>query len=203
MCHSGVGLTPLIEGKEHHFSAGGLFNGLVLLIDDETRTYWDHITGAAVHGPLRGARMDAWSITMTTVAGALRQDPQMTLSRQPVSAFARVFGFIHRHALRHGGFLPPRFRRTMGEEDGRLARMTHGLGVVVDGEARFFTMAHIKEGIGLAWRGRRMRLSLSALDKVPVAEWEDGTRPFQMFTRWYGFAYTYPGCAIWKKEDGN
>ena len=112
MCHSGVGLTPLIEGKEHHFSAGGLYNGLVLLIDDETRTYWDHITGAAVHGPLRGARMDAWSITLTTVAGALEQDPQMTLSRQPVSAFARVFGFIHRHASR-----PRRQHRVGGSHD--------------------------------------------------------------------------------------
>ncbi len=36
-----------------------------------------------------------------------------------------------------------------------------------------------------------------------VAGFEDGTRPFQLFTRWYGFAYTYPGAAIWNSgEDG-
>jgi len=54
VCNTGVGLTPQIGEQVHHFSAGGLYNGLVLLIDDETRTYWDHITGEAVHGPLSG-----------------------------------------------------------------------------------------------------------------------------------------------------
>ncbi len=203
MCHSGVGLTPVIEGKEHHFSAGGLFNGLVLLIDDETSTYWDHITGEAVHGPLKGAGMDAFSITMTNLAGALERDPLITLSRQRVGPFARIFGFIHRNAFRHGGFLPPRFRGTMGAEDTRLPRMSHGLGVVIGGEARFFTMDDLRQGIELDWGGRRLHLAIDALDKVPVAGFEDGTRPFQLFTRWYGFAYTYPGAAIWNSgEDG-
>ena len=41
MCNTGVGLTPIVDGTLHHFSAGGLCDGLVLLIDDETRTYWE------------------------------------------------------------------------------------------------------------------------------------------------------------------
>ena len=50
----------MVDETLFHFSAGGLFNGLVLLIDDETRTYWDHITGEAVHGPRTGAQPSVW-----------------------------------------------------------------------------------------------------------------------------------------------
>jgi hypothetical protein len=193
----------VIEGKEYHFSAGGLFNGLVLLIDDETRTYWDHITGEAVHGPMKGAAMEVFSINMTNLEAALKDDPQMTLSRKPVHLFARIFGFIHRNAFRHGGFLPPRFRGTMGEEDKRLPRMAHGVGVVIGDGARFFTMDQMKNPISLDWGGRQMNLCLSPVDKVPAAIWEDESRPFQLFTRWYGFSYTYPGCDIWGAEEGS
>jgi hypothetical protein len=190
----------VIDGKTHHFSAGGLYNGLVLLIDDETRTYWDHITGEAVLGPLKGAGMEPWGVDMTTLAAALEADPETTLSRHKVHPFARLFGFIHRRAFRHGGFLPPRFRGTMGEEDRRLPRMTHGLGVVVDGEARFFPAEGLRQGREFAWNGRALRLGLGEKDKVPFAIWEDdGSRPFQLFTRFYGFAFTYSGGAI---EDG-
>ena len=41
------------------------------------------------------------------------------------------------------------------------------------------------------------------MDKVPAAIWEDESRPFQLFTRWYGFSYTYPGCDIWGAEEGS
>jgi hypothetical protein len=40
ICHSSMGFDPTIDGIVHHFSAGGLYDGVVLLIDDETRTYW-------------------------------------------------------------------------------------------------------------------------------------------------------------------
>ena len=111
-----------------------------------------------------------------------------------------------RPALRlhgHCGFLPPRFRGTMGEEDKRLPRMAHGVGVVIGDGARFFTMDQMKNPISLDWGGRQMNLSLSPVDKVPAAIWEDESRPFQLFPRWYGFSYTYPGCDIWGAEEGS
>ena len=81
VCNSGVGLTPVVAGKARHFSAGGLYNGLVLLIDDETRTYWDHMTGEAVHGELKGAKLDNWSIEMTNVETALKRSVAAALLR--------------------------------------------------------------------------------------------------------------------------
>jgi len=44
--------------------------------------------------------------------------------------------------------------------------------------------------------GAALRLSLGAQDGMPRAQLPDGSRPFQLLTRWYGFALTYPGCGV-------
>ena len=82
VCHSGVRLTPIIDGQIRNFSAGGLYNGLVLMIDDETHTYWDHVTGEAVHGPDAGKQMAFDSLGITTLAAerARRRGTQLLRS---------------------------------------------------------------------------------------------------------------------------
>ncbi len=74
----------------HHFSAGGLYNGLVLLIDDESKTYWDHITGEAVHGPLTGTQLDQWGIQLSTASALKRQEPDLLVYRSRQSLRSRV-----------------------------------------------------------------------------------------------------------------
>jgi hypothetical protein len=191
----------LLDGTLHHFSAGGLYNGLVLLIDDETRTYWDHITGAALHGPLAGRRLETWSVAVTTVAAALKDSPDITVSLSgKMSLRARLFSLLHRRTIGTRGFLPPLFLVTMGKADDRLPRMAQGLGVAEAGRARFYPAAAIGTGIQDSWDGRTLRVAFGPVDGVPFAGWEDGGRPFQMFTRWYGFSYTFPGCEIFPRR---
>lgn len=202
ICHSGVGLTPVIDGKVHHFSAGGLYNGLVLLIDDETRTYWDHMTGEAVHGPLKGATLDWWSIELTTVEAALAKEADLRVFRAQPSFLARVADKLVGKRLRGKGILPPGFRGTMGKKDGRLPEMTRGLGVVQGGEVRFYPVDALDGGVEDDWSGRALRVKLGAVDRVPFAEWiDDSTRPTQLFTRWYGFAYSYPSVRVHGQAD--
>jgi hypothetical protein len=31
--------------------------------------------------------------------------------------------------------------------------------------------------------------------------WSDGEVPMQLLSRWYGFAFTYPGCRIVPEDD--
>jgi len=190
----------LLDGTLHHFSAGGLYNGLVLLIDDETRTYWDHITGEALHGPLAGRQLERWSVAVTTVAAALRDSPGITISLSgKMSLTARLFSLLHRRTIGTRGFLPPPFLMTMGNADHRLPRMTQGLGVAAD-KARFYPTSAIGDGIEDSWDGRILRVAFGPVDGVPFAAWEDGGRPFQMFTRWYGFSFSFPGCEIFPGE---
>ena len=71
VCHSGMGFSPVVEGRTFHFSAGGLYDGVVILVDDETQSYWNHITGRCLHGPMKGARIEPFGVEMTD-AGAER-----------------------------------------------------------------------------------------------------------------------------------
>ena len=180
----------------HHFSAGGLYNGLVLLIDDETGTYWDHITGVAVHGPLAGARLETWGIELETAQAAAAEDPGIRLLR---SRRHRALGWLMSMGRGIWGVLgrpPPRFPATMAAVDPRLGQMTMGLGVVA-GEARFYPVKKIGKGVSDGWDGRRLRLTLGPSGRIPRAVWEDdGARPFQLFSRWYGFVLTFPNCAL-------
>ena len=138
----------MVDGEIHHFSAGGLYNGLVLLIDDETLTYWDHMTGEALHGPLAGRVLPRWSLQHTTVGAALENDPSLQVLRpRPASLVALLMRWLHRSTIGKKGFLPPGFRKTMAEVDPRMPEMEQGLGVMSDGQARFFATRDIGDGI--------------------------------------------------------
>lgn len=169
-----------------------------MLIDDETRTYWNHITGEAVHGPLRGARLETWNLIYTTAQTALDEDRALTVSRPRRGFVSMLMGLLHRRQIDTKGFLPPGFRRTMGREDQRLPTLTQGLGVMVAATPRFYPVSALKNGaIGDTLAGRQIRVALRSTDRVPFAIWEDdGSSPPQLFTRWYGFSYTFPGCSV-------
>lgn len=199
MCNSGVGLTPRIDGRIHHLSAGGLYNGLVLLIDDESRTYWDHITGRAVHGPLEGALMEVWGIAITSVQAALRDDPRLLLYRSKQNFGGRIMSFAAKHNLL-GEKFPPGFRPTMGKPDTRLPEMEMGLGVIGDAVQRFYPLSAIRSGIDDEIEGKPVKIAISTFDGVPSAFFADKTRPLQLFTRWYGYSYTFPGCQIYERS---
>ena len=200
VCNSGVGLTPYINKRLYHFSAGGLYNGLVLLIDDETRTYWDHITGEALHGPMRNARMPVWGVHLTTVRQALSNEPDLLLLRSRQSLLARLLSwFMSRPFARKT--IPPGFRKTMGPRDHRLPEMEIGLGVISRDIQRFYPKARIEEDFEDNWQGHALRIRINSGDGIPYAEFTDGRRPLQLFTRWYGFSYTFPGCQIYRLDD--
>ena len=196
VCHSGVGLTPIVDGKTLHFSAGGLYNGLVMLFDDETGSYWDHITGECVHGPSKGKTLETWGIEMTNVEAELKRGNTPVLLSQP-NWFGRIMAFFSRNASRSSGFFPPRFRGTMSEVDPRLPEFEHGLGVVVDGVPTFYPMALIGEGL----TDGDLQIRIDPDDGIPVARInpaaEGEQRPFQLFSRWYGFSLTWPGCRVY------
>ena len=199
VCNSGVGLTPKLEdGRGLQLSAGGLYDGLMLLIDDETRTYWDHITGEAVHGSLTGRRLNRWNVEVTTRGAALERAPDLVVHRSRPSFFVRTMGWAAPKVLRGRGFMPSFFPGTMGPEDPRLPRMANGLGVVHDGRARFYPLEAVPDaGIRENWQGRELLIEIGPKDELPHATWADGERPFQLLTRWYGFSLTYPGCELY------
>lgn len=203
VCHSGVGMTPRINGKTHHFQVGGLYNGVAILTDDETGTYWDHITGQAVHGPLQGTQLDIWSLEMTTVAAALKREPELRLLRSHQRPLFRRAMRLGQWIFGQTGFLPKLFTQTMAPKDPRLPRMTMGLGVVVDGTARFYPMSALQEPVIDKLGNQQLQVAINQVDGVPQATDQEGNRPLQYFLRWYGFALTFPNCSVYTRLGEN
>lgn len=191
-----------MNGSIHHFHPYGLLNGLVILRDKETGSLWDHITGKAIHGPLTGYQLEVWQVHMTTLKAALSQNPEtrVLISNYP-SLQKWIAGRLYSRFIQAKVLMPFFFRWSMqGQPDPRLPELTQGLGVIFDGNAKYYPLFTIPpEGLDDRWLNRRLHIQLDQMDGVPQATWvETDRRPMQLLTRWYGFSFTYPGCDIFQ-----
>lgn len=147
-------MTPVIDGKVHHFEELGLYDGLVLLGDKETKSYWHHITGESLYGPLAGKTIPVQNIFHTTVEQALENYPDIHVAisdarmRENVSVLGR---------LRRG--LGRMFRNTMGKPDTRRDDMDIGLGIWAEDKAKYYPYDEVRASGNVifdTFEGRRM-----------------------------------------------
>jgi len=205
-------LVPNIDGKLHHFSNAGLYDGLFVTQDAETKTLWNHITGGALYGPLVGRNLGpVGNLLQMNVKEALAMDPKMQVAISDRIYFAggRQFGsagsVVAGLANCRGNEPDPNtqmsalFVRTLGKEDERRQLDGRRILIYIDPEthtpATLFGGAssakmkdnevHLDNGVVL--RDRYFSTAeVSATDEHPQ----------QVFTRWYVFALTFPGCEI-------
>ena len=64
-----------------------MYNGLVLLGDQESGSYWDHITGECMHGLLKGYKLEEFPLLQMNVAQALLGYPEMQVAISHVSKY--------------------------------------------------------------------------------------------------------------------
>ena len=238
-------MVPDIDGKLHHFSNAGLYDGLFVMQDAETKTLWNHITGEALYGPLVGRNLGpVGNLLQMNVKQALATDPKMQIAISDRIYFAggRQFGSAESPAAGRGGRrgnepnpnaeMTPLFVKTLGKEDQRRPRMELGLGVWTSATRRYYPMERIRER-GRAFidhlDGRKVLIYIDPETNTPGALFVSASsakvqddevhldngavvrggvffscggkraateRPDQVFTRWYGFALTFPGCEI-------
>jgi hypothetical protein len=198
-------MVPIIDGKLYHFAPRGLYNGLILLGDDETNSYWDHITGKCVHGKMAGQQMLVFPIVQTTVKIALQNwsDLNIAISKPPF--LMKLINPIMKKVHSKGG-MPPGFMKTINRLDTRLPKMESGLGIIAKNKRRFYPMEVIKKNNGkIHDRIDKFDIviMLDEKDRAPIAYFsndkDNKEKPMQLFTRWYGFSLTYPNCDIYGK----
>ena len=127
-----------------HFENVGLYDGLFMMQDVESKTLWNHITGEALYGPHVGRSLGTvGNMLQMRVEQALviDEDTQVAISGRPYSAAAmRRFAPDNPNAR-----LMPMFTETLGTEDARLPRMAMGLGIVTDATVRFYPTELIED----------------------------------------------------------
>lgn len=236
-------MVPDIDGKLHHFTNVGLYDGLFVMQDAETKTLWTHITGEALYGPLVGHNLGpVGNLLQMNVKQALTTDPRMQVAisdriyyaggRQLGTAGGPPNGGTRRNGPDPNAEMGGRFVPTLGKEDQRRPRMELGLGVWTNATRRYYPMERIRERGGAfidQLDGRKILIYVNSDTNTPAALFVDASaakvqgdevrldnsaavrdgalfdrsgkraamqRPLQVFSRWYGFALTFPGCEV-------
>jgi hypothetical protein len=145
VCSCGVSSIPVVDGQVHHFGARGLYNGGLLTGDRETGSFWQHLTGTCVHGPLRGKQLEVYPLLHLTAGLAADAYPDAELAFSRLSLAQRFIARGQGTTIRIlNGRLPPGFQLTMGEVDPRLPMMERGLSVWADCWERFYPLATLR-----------------------------------------------------------
>ena len=138
-------MTPSIDGAVHHFAEHGLYDGLFLMRDEETGTYWDHLTGQAVYGPRVGTVLGIANLLHSRADQVLAKHPDalVALSDRSLRTDQEVapIGLLAAMGLR----LSKMFRSTVDEEDDRLPTSDIGLGLWHGDEARYYSYVRVVE----------------------------------------------------------
>jgi hypothetical protein len=236
VCNSGMAFNPKINGRVHQFIARGVYDAIQLIYDEETGSYWDFITGEAVHGPLKGYQMDSWLILHMQAGQVAKRFPNAQVAISRLGIFPWLFSRFNKYVvLSKRGFMVLGFRNTIGgKPDTRRPELDLGLGLWADNVYRYYPLETLRARQNVILdtvNGQSVLVYIDPISQTPLAlyldaknfEWHgqelymdgdkwriydkvlfdaDGTAqdidyPMQLFTRWYGFALTFPGCEIY------
>lgn len=197
-------MTPIVKGERLYFDASGLYDGLVLLGDSKTRSYWNHITGECVCGHYAGEVLEVGNLLHYTFKSAIEAFPDLKVAVSklpfPYNVGIKLFG---NRVLKGKGFIPPFFRKTMTKKDDRLDENDVGLGVVIDGQAKYYGVDQIMTAELLEdnFAGKDLIISFDLESRIPKCTIKNSDiLPMQLYTRWYGFSYTYKDCDIYIED---
>lgn len=140
-CNTGMVFDPVIEGRRLHFQRRGSYDGLLLIWDEETDSFWQHITGACLHGASQGRRLRVLT-------------PSRQMSAAEAVARAGAIWFLHStltpeqevlsKAMEKMRNKPERVEtgivETIAAEDTRRPRFELGLGVWTGQGSEFFPL---------------------------------------------------------------
>ena len=129
-CNAGMVFNPVLNDETLRFQRRGSYNGLLLIWDENTDTYWNHITGQAIHGNQTGAQLDVLTATRHMKASealASHADARVLITT-PSEAEADLSKLMLKMQKN-----PQKFSDVavdmLTQEDTRLPRYTLGLGM--------------------------------------------------------------------------
>lgn len=214
-------MTPIVDGEILKFEPSGLYNGLVLLSDTKTRSFWNHITGECVHGHYKGKKLEINNLLHTTLEAALEEygDIKVAISKQPIHV-KFMNKFVSLQQKRGKSLMPSFFKKTMEKEDNRLDTMDIGIGIWNENKSKFYKYDDMQNQDGVIideFDEKKVIVYLDKTSHVPICKYVTGEKyswnndvielldgeildemPMQIYTRWYGFSYTFKDCDIYK-----
>lgn len=142
ICNSGMFMSPVLNGDTLNFKLGGIYNGVLVLQDKETDSYWDHITGECLYGHYQGEHLEIIGSNKLLLASqALESYPDLDIIFPKQTLFQKMLNGINTNSLGRKskkGHLPLGFRGSMSTTDSRRAEMDMGLGIWSHTGAKYY-----------------------------------------------------------------
>jgi hypothetical protein len=142
LCNAGSVFDPRYKDTLYSFAPQGYYDLMVLIADQETGSYWNHLTGSCLHGPLAGAALKRLSSLAQMRAGeAAHAHPNALLAiiedmSAEISATASRWNRVYR--LAENPSYGQELLATLKEEDTRRPRHDMGLGVWTSTTQRYY-----------------------------------------------------------------
>lgn len=119
ICSSGIGFDPHHQGRQLTFGFHGIWQGVAVLYDKETKSLWMHLSGECIDGPLEGAKVDLITGRHVQWREWKRDHPMTRVMAEDLSFLTR---YSPEKAARRGqDFFPNVFLSTIDDRDDRLS----------------------------------------------------------------------------------
>lgn len=153
ICSSGVAYDPRVDGRRLTFGFEGIWQGVALLYDHQTKSLWLHLTGECISGKLSGRMLRRLGTVRHTTWGDWRKHHPATDVLAPDPRYvgrAADRGYFPPDGCRSGSpYFPSYFPATIQHRDERLPRTDLVYGVVVKGRARAYPFRDLERTPGV------------------------------------------------------
>lgn len=141
-CNTGMVFNPVVDGKMRHFQRRGSYDGLLLIWDEETNSYWHHVTGHCLYGASAGQHLGIITTTrQMTVAEVLARISASVLLTSILSPEQEKLSRMMEKMRANPDKVESGIISTIREEDTRRPRFELGLGVWNLTDSIFFPLA--------------------------------------------------------------
>jgi hypothetical protein len=208
-CNAGMVFDPVMNGETLRFHRRGSYNGLLLIWDDNTDTYWNHITGEAIHGTQVGTQLKTLTPTRQMKASdalAFNADARVLITT-PSETEADLSKMMMKMQKK-----PQKFSDVVVDmlvyEDTRLPRYTLGLGLWEGDHSIYYPVTSIYANNNVLiteFEGRNLLIYQAPdaiaptavyLEDVKSAHWQDDALRFNTGATIRNDQYTNPDGKI-------
>lgn len=177
-CNTGMVFNPNLNGKTLRFHRRGSYNGLLLIWDDVTDSYWHHITGEALHGDSVGKQLEVLTTTrhMSAEQALAAQADARVLLTTPSEDEANFSLLMQKMRKKPDKFVSPAID-ILVYEDTRLPRFDLGLGIWNNDESTYYQVTLIYANNNLLvteFQGRSIVIYQAPDSISPIAVYLDG-----------------------------
>lgn len=175
VCNGGAAFSPVVDGQVYTFQERGFYDAMILLNDQQTDSYWDHLRGICLYGSSEGKQLRRLSnLLHTTVRQVLTSHPTALLAMSELTPDQATEGL--EDDLWRIEDEPEWSQRLLGTlrlpDDDRLPRLSIGLGVWQGKASRYYPISALYIDGGAVideFQGRRILVYVNPENSTPSA----------------------------------